>query len=90
MANAEGHSLVLCSDVRTGMPGGGDEAAGGDAAAALVFGTGSGVLAELVGHASSTAEFLDRWRTPGARASQVWEERFGETEYVPLAAGRDR
>ena len=31
-----------------------------------------------------TDEFLDRWRTAGDRRSKVWEERFGETRYVPL------
>jgi uncharacterized OB-fold protein len=31
-------------------------------------------------------EFLDRWRTPGDRRSRTWEERFGETRYVPLGA----
>jgi uncharacterized OB-fold protein len=28
---------------------------------------------------------LDRWRTPGDLHSRVWEERFGEAMYVPLA-----
>src|SRR5690606_27107790 len=28
------------------------------------------------------AEFLDRWRTPGAATSRTWEERFGELQYV--------
>lgn len=31
-----------------------------------------------------TDEFVDRWRAPGDRRSRVWEERFGETRYVPL------
>ena len=35
--------------------------------------------------ASSTLEFLDRWRLPGERSSHVWEERFGEHAYVPQA-----
>jgi hypothetical protein len=43
------------------------------------------VLAEVIGVASVTEEFLDRWRVPGDPASRVWEERFGETKYVPLA-----
>ena len=43
------------------------------------------VLAEIIGQGSATAEFLDRWRTPGAPASRVWEERFGEQVYGPLA-----
>ena len=32
-----------------------------------------------------SAEFTDRWRTPGEPSSQLWEERFGEHAYVPLA-----
>ena len=79
-----GSSLVTFADTRCGQPGSGDEAAGGDAAAAIVFGT-EGVIAELVGRGHSTAEFLDRWRIPGESASKIWEERFGEGEYVPLA-----
>ena len=42
------------------------------------------VAAELVAHAATSAEFLDRWRTPGEADSQVWEERFGQEVYVPL------
>lgn len=77
-------TLAVLSDRRTGLPTGNDEANGGDAAVALLFGTERPV-AELVAQASSTAEFLDRWRTPGAQHSQLWEERFAETMYVPLA-----
>ncbi|TMM11218.1 MAG: hydroxymethylglutaryl-CoA synthase, partial [Actinobacteria bacterium] len=29
-------------------------------------------------------EFVDRWRAPGDVRSKVWEERFGETAYLPL------
>lgn len=80
-------TLAVLSDVRTGLPGSADERDGGDAAAAFVFGTGSDlpVIAEITAHASATAEFLDRWRIPGAPASRIWEERFGEEAYVPLA-----
>ena len=45
---------------------------------------GTRVLAEYLGGASVTDEFLDRWRTAGDQRSKVWEERFGETRYVPL------
>ena len=79
-----GPSLVVMSDVRTGLPGGGDERDGGDAAAAFVCGDGPGI-AELVATTSATAEFLERWRAPGEPASRQWEERFGEHVYVPLA-----
>jgi hypothetical protein len=55
----------------------------GDAAAAFVFGpgdSGSPVIARVLAHASTTGEFLDRWRLPGARASRAWEERFGKLD----------
>jgi hydroxymethylglutaryl-CoA synthase len=81
-------ALVLTSDVRTGLPGSPDESEGGDAAAALLVGDEEDgpLLATYLGGASATAEFLDRWRTPGDVRSKVWEERFGEAQYVPLAA----
>lgn len=81
-------TLVVLSDLRTGLPGGADEAAGGDGAAAFVFGghrTGSPVVAELLAHDSVSDEILERWRLPGAAASRVWEERFSEDIYVSLA-----
>ena len=43
------------------------------------------MLAEVIGQGCATAEFGDRWRAPGAAASRVWEERFGEQVYGPLA-----
>jgi hydroxymethylglutaryl-CoA synthase len=83
--------LAVMSDVRLGRPGSADEAGGGDGAAAFLFGTGDAVVAEELARASSTSEFLDRWRTPGSWASSTWEERFGLGKYLPLiqdAAGR--
>src|SRR5271166_349409 len=80
-------TMAVLSDIRTGLPGGADERDGGDGAAAFIFGGNDGapVLADIIGQGSATAEFLDRWRTPGAPASRVWEERFGEQVYGPLA-----
>jgi 3-hydroxy-3-methylglutaryl CoA synthase/uncharacterized OB-fold protein len=81
-------TLAALSDVRTGLPGGGDEREGGDGAVAFLCGpeaAGAPVIAAPVGWASTTAEFLERWRVPGDRASRQWEERFGEHVYVPLA-----
>jgi len=79
-----GTVLTVASDIRTGLPGGPDEAAGGDGASALLIGDGKAVIAEHLGSASETEEFVDRWRSPGDRRSKVWEERFGETRYLPL------
>ncbi|MCF2528959.1 OB-fold domain-containing protein [Yinghuangia soli] len=81
-------ALVVGSDIRGGLPGSGDESAGGDGASALLVGsdTDGPVLAEYLGGASATAEFVDRWRTPGDTRSKLWEEKFGENQY--LAAGR--
>jgi 3-hydroxy-3-methylglutaryl CoA synthase len=79
-----GTVLVVASDIRIGLPGGPDEAAGGDGASALLIGDGPGVVAEHLASASTTEEFVDRWRRPGDQRSKVWEERFGETRYVPL------
>jgi 3-hydroxy-3-methylglutaryl CoA synthase/uncharacterized OB-fold protein len=80
-------TLVVLSDLRTGLPGSADERDGGDGAAAFLCGDDSTapLLAEHIGSASATAEFLDRWRAPGAPTSRVWEERFGEHAYLPLA-----
>jgi hydroxymethylglutaryl-CoA synthase len=78
-------TLVVTADVRTGLPGGSDEDQGGDAAAAFLYGEGDDVIAERIGFGSSTSEFLDRWREPSSGFSRQWEERFGETAYLPLA-----
>lgn len=80
--------LVTAADVRTGRPGSSDEAQLGDAGAAVMVGSGDDapVIAEWIGGAGATREFLDRWRAPGWNHSRVWEERFGESVYRPLVA----
>jgi hydroxymethylglutaryl-CoA synthase len=77
-------ALAIVSEIRTGLAGGPDERESGDGAFALTF-VGEGAVAELVGRASASEEFLDRWRVPGEDSSHQWEERFGEQAYVPLA-----
>jgi hydroxymethylglutaryl-CoA synthase len=87
-AEGQAPTLVVLSDVRTGLAGGADERDAGDAAAGFLFGPGTDdapVIAEMVAHASATGEFLDRWRLPGTPVARVWEERFGEYAYGPLA-----
>ncbi|MCU1461898.1 MAG: 3-hydroxy-3-methylglutaryl CoA synthase [Acidimicrobiales bacterium] len=81
-----GAALVAAADLRSGLPGSGDEATGGDGAAAVLVGDdGDGpVLAEVVAWSTATEEFLDRWRTPGESRSKLWEEKFGELHYTEL------
>jgi hydroxymethylglutaryl-CoA synthase len=76
--------IAALSDIRTGLPGGADESAGGDAAVALVMGDDHDAIAVEIGGAEATAEFVDRWRVLGDATSKQWEERFGEFAYLPL------
>jgi hydroxymethylglutaryl-CoA synthase len=79
--------LLTTAGMRGGLPTSADEREGGDGAAALLIGENENrpVIAEYLGGASETEEFLDRWRTPGSSKPRRWEERFGETVYVPMA-----
>ncbi len=79
-------TLAVLSDLRTGLAGSAEERDSGDGAAAFVCAP-EGAVAELVGRGAASDEFLDRWRVPGESDSHVWEERFGEELYVPLARG---
>ncbi len=76
--------LAVVADLRTGLAGGAEESQAGDGAAAFLFAPSGGV-AEVLGQASATDEFLDRWRVPGETASRQWEDRFGEEALVPPA-----
>ncbi|MFD3420273.1 OB-fold domain-containing protein [Streptomyces decoyicus] len=80
-------TLVVLADVRTGLPGSADERDGGDAGAAFLFSGRPELppLAEVLAHASVTAEILDRRRTPDTTVSTTSEERFTEQVYTRLA-----
>ena len=72
-AAGTGTTLVVLADLRDGLPTSADESAGGDGAAAVVVGDdapGTPVIAEYLGGASVSDEFLDRWRTAGRPAVQ--------------------
>src|SRR6202035_2332009 len=84
IAGAGRTTLAVMSDLRTGLAGSAEERDSGDAAAAIVCAP-DGAVAELIGRGAASDEFLDRWRVPGEADSHVWEERFGEELYVPLA-----
>ena len=80
------NALVVTADRRAGLPTSVDESASGDGAAAILVGEGDGVIAELIGGAIRTEEFIDRWRTPGDPRPRQWEERFGEVQYLALSS----
>ena len=78
-------TLAVLSDVRTGLPGGADERDGGDAAAAFVFGRRTRRWRRSRrGHRHRG---VPRPVAPARerRRPRVWEERFGEHAYLPLA-----
>ncbi|MFN8036881.1 MAG: OB-fold domain-containing protein [Acidimicrobiia bacterium] len=81
-----GPVLVVSSDVRGGLATSADEVGAGDGAAAVLVGDADdgAVIAEFLGAGSASDEFVDRWRTPGDARTKQWEERFGETRYLPL------
>jgi 3-hydroxy-3-methylglutaryl CoA synthase len=83
-AAARDGGLAVLADRRGGPAGGADEREGADAAAAFLFGE-QDPLARVICTASVTAEFIDRWRAPGAPDGAAWEERFGEQRYTELA-----
>ena len=84
LAGAEAPSLAVLADLRTGLPGSQDETQGGDGAVTFLFGPTGGVT-ERLGQASTTDEFLERWRVPGETGSRQWEDRFGDEALIPLA-----
>ena len=80
---SDGTTLVVTADLRSGRPSSVEEAGGGDGAAAALVGEGD-VVAEYLGGASITDEFVERWRSPGDRHTRNWEDRFGEAVYPDL------
>jgi 3-hydroxy-3-methylglutaryl CoA synthase/uncharacterized OB-fold protein len=80
---SDGTTLVVTADLRSGRPSSAEESSGGDAGAAALVGEGD-VIAEYLGGASVTDEFLERWKAPGDRHTRTWEDRFGEAVYPDL------
>jgi 3-hydroxy-3-methylglutaryl CoA synthase/uncharacterized OB-fold protein len=80
---SDGTTLVVSADLRSGRPSSAEEASGGDAGAAAVVGEAD-LVAEYLGGASVTDEFVERWRSPGDRHTRNWEDRFGEAVYPDL------
>ncbi|KZY57209.1 3-hydroxy-3-methylglutaryl CoA synthase [Erythrobacter sp. HI0063] len=79
VAAGRGDALVLSADARRARPGSGSELAFGDGAAALTIGS-EGVLAQFLGSASESVDFVDRFRLAGEPFDYVWEERWVRDE----------
>ncbi len=87
-ASESGPALAVLSDIRYGLPTSDEEMWGGDAAAAVLF--GDDPIAEVVGTAALTAEFMDRWRAEGDAGPSKWDERWSagiHTQLMQDAAG---
>lgn len=82
------HALVVGADNPRGKPASTQEIGFGAGAAALVLGT-EGVVARLIGSATSSAVFVDHFRSADASADYGWEERWvrdeGYAKIVPPA-----
>ncbi len=87
-----GDALVVASDRRLARPGSDQEMNYGHGAAALLVGHGTDLRAELLGRASTMADFVDHYRTDGADFDYVLEERWvrdaGYLQIVPRTIAR--
>lgn len=76
-----GNTLVLAADNRKTRAASVAELDFGDGAAALLIG-GEGVLAEYLGSASVSVDFVDHFRLAGEQIDYPWEERWVRDEGV--------
>lgn len=77
----EGDALVLASDARVTRAASAQELDYGDGAAALRIGA-DGVIAQHLGSAALTADFIDRFRMAGEEIDYAWEERWVRDEGI--------
>ena len=82
-----GRALVVASDLRKTRPASSAEMDIGDGAAALIIGT-ENVLAEYLGGATFTVDFVDHFRTPDMDTDYAWEERWVRDEGIAKIAPR--
>jgi 3-hydroxy-3-methylglutaryl CoA synthase len=84
-----GDALVVAADRRLAKPGSEQEMNYGHGAAALRIGHGADGIAEVLGHASLLADFVDHYRESGAAFDYALEERWvrdeGYLKLVPRA-----
>ena len=79
-ANPGQNVLVTAADARNGYPKSAHESGFGDAAAAVVVGTGDDLLAELDHFTSVSEEINDYWRNAGDKYTLHAEGRFCDEE----------
>lgn len=82
-----GRILVAGSDLRVTRAASASEMEFGDGAAAVVIGN-TDVLAEHLGSAAVTVDFVDHFRAAGEEIDYVWEERWIRDEGVSKIAPR--
>lgn len=82
-----GSALVLAADNRRALAGSAQELDYGDAAAGVLIGGGN-VLAEYLGGAALTADFVDHFRAAGQDVDYHWEERWVRDEGIGKLAPR--
>jgi 3-hydroxy-3-methylglutaryl CoA synthase len=80
-ARSGGDTLLLAADTRRTRAGSAQELDYGDAAAALRLGAGP-LLAECLGEAAITADFVDHFRLAGEDIDYHWEERWVRDEGI--------
>jgi len=68
--------LVAAADRRRARAASSQELDFGDGAGAIQVGEGDGVIAEWIGHAASSADFVDHFRGAGEAFDYNWEERW--------------
>ena len=81
---ADGPTLAVVSDLRTGLPGA-EERDSGDGAAAFVFGPDGRAWPSWSAAAAAPTSSSTAGGSPERPTRTSWEERFGEEVYVPLA-----
>ena len=91
-AGAEGDSLIIASDRRSGKPGSAHEMQYGCGAGALMIGSGEELIARFLGAETVSVPFISNFRAAAEEFDYGWEERWirdeGISKIVPAAVSR--
>src|SRR3546814_15050437 len=83
-----GTSLVTAAEIATPKPASEREMTSGDAAAAVIVGTGTPIATLIASH-SVTMDFVDHFRETGEAHDYEWEARWGRDEGCARKSGRE-